>query len=267
MTAFVSFVRAYAIWIYLLCAFGALIGVKMLTDARRLARTTLFSLEQERAREQSYRAIILIGVLLASAVVATIVNVVGGAIVPAPESPILRGATPTLSAIVFPTNTPSPTLTGTPPPASETPFLTSTPAITATATRAVKPTSAPATPTPPLPAPILTAPPDGNVFSGSGQANAALTFKWTWACEQCKLGPDDRFVVVINYTDANGRPMSVGGGTQNNYLTMADIIRGLGREVWHQAKDDTYQWFIQVKRSPGDQPVTPPSDTWKFTWH
>ncbi len=265
MTAFVSFVRAYAIWIYLLCAFGVLIGVKMLTDARRLARTTLFSLEQERAGEQSYRAIILIGVLLAAAVVATIVNVVGGAIVPAPESPILRGATPTLSAIVFPTNTASSTFTRTPPPATETPFLTSTPVITATATRAIKPTAAPATPTPPLPPVILTAPPNGNVFTGSNQANAAMTFKWNWSCDQCKLASDDRFVITINYIDTNGKLVAIGGGTQNNFFVLAYIIRGYGQDVWHQAKEDKFDWSVQVKR--GDQPLTPPSDIWKFVWH
>lgn len=266
MTAFVSFVQAYAVWLYLLCVFGILFGVKMLTDARHLSRTTLFSLEQERATEQSYRGIILMIVFLFIILVVTAVAVIGPALVPTQEPVILRGATPTLPALIFPTNTPLPSPTFTPLPPTPTVFVTSAP-ITPTATRAVKPTSAPATPTPPLPAPVLAAPPDGNVFTGSGQANAALTFKWTWACSQCQLGPDDRFVVVLNYIDANGKSVSVGGGTQNNYLTMADIVRGLGREVWHQAKDDAYQWYVQVKRSPDDKPLSPPSETWKFVWH
>ncbi len=266
MTALVAFVRAYAVWLYLLCALGILFGVKILTDARRLARTTLFSLEQERAGEQSIRGMILIAVFLIAIAAVTMVGVIGPALVPTPEPVILRGATATLPAIIFPTNTPSPTPTLTPVPPTPTVFVTSVP-ITPTATRTIKPTPAPATPTPPLPAPILAAPPNGNVFSGSGQANAAMTFKWTWDCTPCQLGPNDRFVVVILYTDASGRSVSVGGGTQNNYLTMADIVRGLGRDVWHQAKDDTYQWYVQVKRSPGDQPLTPPSDTWKFVWH
>ena len=268
MTAFVAFVRLYAVWIYLLCAFGILVGLKMLTDARRLARATLFSLEQERASEQSYRAVILIGVLLAAIIVATMVNVLGGAIVPPAQPVILSGPTPTLAAIIFPTNTPLPTLTSTPPLPTETPFVTSTP-ITVTATRAVRSTATPAATAPafPLPAPMLTAPPNGNVFTGVGQANAALTFRWTWNCDQCQLGPNDRFVVVIVYTDNTGKPVSIGGGTQNSNLAMADIIRGLGRDVWHQAQDDSYQWYVQVKRSPNDQPLTPPSDTWKFVWH
>ena len=266
MTAFVSFVRAYAVWIYLLCVLGILFGVKLLADARRLSRTTLFSLEQERASEQSYRGMILIVVFLLTIAAVTVVGLIGPALVPTQEPVILRGATATLPAVIFPTNTPLPTLTVTPLPPTPTVMVTTVP-ITPTATRAIKPTPAPATPTPPLPAPMLTAPPDGNVFTGSGQANAALTFKWTWGCNQCQLGPDDRFVVVLNYVDANGKLVSVGGGTQNNYLTMADIIRGLGKEVWHQAKDDTFQWYVQVKHSPGDQPLSPPSETWKFVWH
>lgn len=267
MTAFVSFVHAYAIWIYLLCAFGILIGVKMLTDARRLARTTLFSLEQERASEQSYRAIILIGVLLAATVVATIVNVVGGAIVPAPVSPILGGATPTLSAIVFPTNTASPTLTRTPLPATETPFLTSTPVITATATRAIKPTTT-ATLTPPafpLPAPTVTGPvPNGGTWIGEGQANAAITFRWN--CDQCALGPNDWYEVVISYVDKTGVPRTIAGRTQDKFLSLRRILDGGPFEIYQKAKENTYQWYVQIKRDTGDQPLSPPSEVWKFTW-
>ncbi len=267
MTAFVSFVRVYGVWLYLLCALGMLFGIKLLVDARRLARTTLFSLEQERAREQTYRGIILIVVSVLVMVAITLVSLLGAAFVAPAESPILRGATPTFPAIVFPTNTPVPTFTRTPLPPTETPFVTSVP-ITSTATRVVKPTALPvppATPTPPLPAVTLTAPPNGNVFTGSGQANAAMTFKWNWNCDQCKLGPDDRFVITINYIDTNGKPVAIGGGTQNNFFVLAEIIRGYGQDVWHQAKEDKFDWYVQVKR--GDQPLTPPSDTWKFVWH
>jgi len=267
LTAFVSFVRVYGVWIYLLSALGILLGIKMLTDARRLARTTLFSLEQERASEQSYRGIILVvvSVLVAGAVAA--VSVVGSALVPT-ESPVLRAATATLPALIFSTNTPLPTATRTLPPATETLLVTSTPVITATVTRPAKPaapTAPPATPTPPLPPVTLTAPPNGNVFTGPGQANAAITFKWNWSCDQCRLGPDDRFVLTINYTNTNGSLVAIGGGTQNNYYLLADIIRGYGQEVWHQAKEDKFDWRVQVKR--GDQPLTPPSDIWRFVWH
>jgi hypothetical protein len=265
LTAFVSLVQAYAVWLYLLCVLGILIAVKMLTDARRLSRTTLFSLEQERATEQSYRGIILIVFLLFIIMVVTAVGVIGPMLVPPQEPVVLGGATATLPALIFPTNTPSPTPTLTPPPPTPTVFVTSVP-ITPTATRAIKPAAPPATPTPPLPAPVLTAPPDGNVFTGSGQANAALTFKWTWECTQCQLGPSDKFVVVILFTNASGGPQVVAGGTRDDFLRMADIIRG-GQEVWHQSKDDTYQWYVQVKRSPDDKPLSPPSETWSFVWH
>ncbi|MDE3088270.1 MAG: hypothetical protein KGJ80_02640 [Chloroflexota bacterium] len=266
MTALVSFVRVYAVWIYLLCAFGILFGLKMLTDARRLARTTLFSLEQERATEQSYRAVLLIVILLAAMGAVTGVNFLIAPGVPSQEPPILRGASPTLPAFVFPSNTPLPTATFTPPPASETPFITSTPIITSTATRAPRPATLPAPPTaaPTVPAPTLTAPPNGNVFTGEGQANAAMTFKWKWNCDQCSLGPDDKYVLTILYVDKSGKPMVAGGSTRNDYLVMADIVRG-GYYLWQQAKEDKFQWYVQVKR--GEQPLTPQSETWVFTWH
>ena len=119
-----------------LCTLGILVGLKMLTDARRLSRTTLFSLEQERAGEQSYRALVVIVVFFAAIGGVTVVNIVGPALVPT-EISILRGATPTLPAFIFPTNTPVPTSTSTAVPRTETPIVTSVP-ITPTATRTVQ---------------------------------------------------------------------------------------------------------------------------------
>ena len=190
MTAFVSFVRAYAVWIYLFCTLGILVGLKMLTDARRLSRTTLFSLEQERAGEQSYRALVVIVVFFAAIGGVTVVNIVGPALVPT-EISILRGATPTLPAFIFPTNTPVPTSTGTAVPRTETPIVTSVP-ITPTATRIVRPPTPALSPTltPALPAPTITGPvPNGGTWQGEGQANAAMTFRWN--CDVCVWGTND----------------------------------------------------------------------------
>ncbi len=269
MASFVVFVRAYAVWIYLLLALGILLGIKMLVDARRLSRTTLFSLDQERATEQIYRALVLIGLTILMLFVVTGLVFLVAPLAPQQETPILRGPTATLPALIFPTNTPIPTATATALPPTETPFFTATP-VAATATRTViKPTAPPALPTSvfALPAPVIVGPvPNGVVVTGEARAVNDLKFQWTWNCDACRLGPGDRFVVTVSFTDrASGGPRWVGGGTTNSFLTMADIIRGAGVEVWHQAKDDAYQWSVQVKR--GDQPLTPPSETWKFVWH
>ncbi len=272
MAAFVSLVRAYAVWIYLLLVLGIFFGIKMLVDARQLSRTTLFSLDQERATEQVYRALILIGVAVTVMLVVTGIVFLIAPFAPSQESPILRGPTATLPALVFPTSTLIPTATATLSPPTETPFFTATPVV-ATATRtAIKPTAPPVvaatlTPAYPLPAPLITGPlPNGGTWIGEGRAVNDLKFQWAWNCDACKLGSDERFVVTISFIDKTlGAPRWIGGSTQNNYLSMAEIVRGYGGDVWHQAKEDTYQWSVQVKR--GEQPLTPPSETWKFIWH
>ena len=269
MTAFVSFVKVYAVWIYLLCTLGVLFGVKMLTDARRLSRTTLFSLEQERAGEQSYRVVIVIAVFVALIGTISVVNLVGPTFVPT-EVSILRGATPTLPAFIFPTNTPLPTLTSTLVPRTETLIVTSIP-ITPTATRIFKlatPVLSP-TATPGQPAPTITGPlPNGGTWQGEGQANAAMTFRWN--CDSCVLGPNDWYRVVISYVDKTGVPRTVAGSTKDKYLSLRAIIQGGpngGYDIYQKAKEDTYLWYVQIKRDPGDQPVSPPSATWKFIWN
>ena len=270
MTAFVAFVRSYAVWLYLVCALGILVGIKILTDAQRLARTTLFSLEQERAGEQTFRAITLIVVVLLATGSVTMIILLAPSIVPAPESPVLRGPTPTFVALVFPTSTAVPSITATLIKPSETPFVTSTPVINNTPVRStVRPTTGPPPATPAsafgLPAPQLIGPPNAMVVTGFTNKSTSLTFKWVWDCAQCALGPGDNYVISINYTDRGGKPMSVGGGPRENYITMDGIIRGYPVDIYQQAKDDTYYWTVQVKR--GEQPLTPPSETWKFVWH
>ena len=266
MTAFVSFVRVYAVWIYLLCTLGILVGVKMLTDARRLSRTTLFSLEQERAGEQSYRALLVIVVFVAGIGVVTAVNIVGPAFVPT-EVSVLRGATPTLPVFIFPTNTPVPTLTSTPVPPTETPIITSVP-ITPTATRNAKPATPVLSPTatPAQPAPTITGPvPNGGTWQGEGQANAAMTFRWN--CDTCVLGPNDWYQVVINYVDKSGVPRTIAGRTRDKFLSLRQIVQGGPFDIYQKAKEDTFLWYVQIKRDPGDQPLSPPSATWKFIWN
>lgn len=270
MTAFGLFVHTYAIWLYLLGALGILVGIKMLVDARRLARTTLFSLDQERAGERTFRAVMLIIALVVAIGAITAVNVFIYPVTPVTESPILRGATATLVAMIFPSSTPTASVTPTLIQPTETPFYTPTPTVSTPTRAPVKATAVPPTPMVapvfPLAAPKLAGPPNGDVQTGSGRANADLTFKWDWSCTGCELGPNDRFVITITYIDkTSGRPNSIGAGPRENNITMAAILRGYPYDVWQQAKGDAFQWSVQVKR--GEQALTPPSETWKFVWH
>lgn len=281
MTAFVDFVRAYAVWLYLVCAAGIILGIKMLADARHMARTTMFSLEQERAGDQSLRAITVVAIFVLAMVAIAAVSAVLGPLVRPAESPILRGPTQTLVVSLFPSGTPLPTATivvpteqieAGSPPAQPPPTLVSSAA-------AATPTRPTVTPAPPLPSPTTPSPyqlpapiPDpkgaisnNGVYLGEGRKTVDLKFQWTWNCDQCTLGPDDRFVVVISYTDKSGRPVTIGGGTKANYLTMADIMRGSGLEVFQQAKEGQYSWYVQVKQ--GDVPLSPPSAVWQFKWY
>lgn len=272
MTAFVAFLQTFSIWLYLFCALGILVGIKLLGDARRLARSTLFSLDHERANEQSFRALVLMVLMVVAASTVTFANAILPQLVPQQDAVILRGPTPTLPALIFPTNTlvPSPTPTLRP---TETPFATST-VLPATPTRAasVKPATSPVPPTtvpPPLPAPMLDPKGpmwNGVVMTGEDHAKTSLKFQWIWDCVQCRLGPEDRYVVVISYLDkASGAPKIIAGTTSNNILSMIEITRGAGIEVYQQAKEDKFQWHVQVKR--GDVALTPPSATWTFVWH
>ncbi len=280
MTAFVAFVKAYAVWLYLLCALGVLLAVKMLTDARRLGRTTLFSLDQERAGEKTYRALTLMVVFVLFMGAIATVNAFIAPAVPTAESPFLRGLTSTL-VYVFPSQTPLPSGTPTLPPPTETnvaapsvapPGGTPVPsAATPTATRGTlvnRPTPPSTTaPTPGMVPPTLLAPPNGDVKIGENQMNTSLVFKWSWDCPQCRLGPQDRFEVVISFVDkrTGANRIVVGNSPSNRFLSMGAIVGGGSGEVYQKAKDDTYYWAVQVKR--GDQPLTPLSDKWKFIWH
>lgn len=270
MSAFVTFLKAYAVWIYLVLIFGILFGIKMLMDAQRLSRTTLFSLDQERATEQTYRGLILIVVFLVIMFAVTGLVLFVGPLAPPPDSAILRLPTATLPAIIFPTSTPTATPTTTPPPATETPFFTTTPTIiapTRTFTRTINllPTATP-TSLYPFPAPKIVGPlPNGGVWSGEGQASAAITLRWE--CEKCFLGPSDWYEIVISYQDKNNVLRTVAGRTRDNFIPLRRIYEGGGFELYHQSREDVYNWFVQIKREPGNQPISPPSEIWKFIWH
>jgi hypothetical protein len=269
LAAFVSFVQTYAVWILLGCGLGMLVALKMLLDAQRLSRTTLFSLEQERASEQTYRALIFIFVLVLAIIFVLFISLVVAPLVPPPGPVPVRSTSPTVAPIILPTQTAVPTATFTPVRRIEAPSP-SVP-ISATVTRT---TTRPPPPPPPLPSPttvyLFPAPkiigplPNGGTWIGEGQANAAITFRWT--CEQCALGPNDWYEVVITFTDRNGIPRTYAGRTRDTSLSLRRIYEGGGFELYQKAREDVFQWYVQVKREPGNQPVSPPSETWKFVW-
>ncbi len=270
MTALVTFLQTYAIWIYILCGVGFLLAAKRLFDARRLALTAQFSLDNERAREQYYRGIALILFLILAACAVTGINIFVAPVVPSPESPIVRVPTATffitIAAVTPIPSAPTPAL----PRATEIPAAIAPPpaiAPTRTPTR-TSPPPAPATATSfALPAPVIKGPiPNGGAWTGPNQDASNLVFRWEWKCEPCVLGPSDDFIVSVSFADKNtGAPRSVAGTTRENFLSLATIARGMGVEVWHQAKENSYMWNVQVRR--GGQALTPPSETWKFIWH
>lgn len=252
------------------CALGILIALKIVLDAQRLSRTTLFSLEQERASEQTYRALILMVVFFAAIIFVLFINVVVAPVVPPPGPVPLRSSTSTVPPVVLSTQTPTPTITFTPAPRIELPSPSAPINVTATRTAARPPTLPP--PPPPtatltylFPAPKIVGPlPNGGTWIGEGQANAAITFRWT--CEQCVLGPNDWYEVVITFTDRNGVPRTYAGRTRDTSLSLRRIYEGGGFELYHKAKEDVFHWYVQIKREPGNQPISPPSETWKFVW-
>jgi hypothetical protein len=72
--------------------------------------------------------------------------------------------------------------------------------------------------------------------------------------------------VAISFIDRNGVPRTVAGRTQDKFLALRRIYEGGGFEIYQKAKEDAFQWHVQVKREPGNQPLSPPSATWKFVW-
>src|SRR4026207_93859 len=59
MTAFLELLNTYAIFFYIAGVLAVLFGIKMLFDARRASRTTLFTLEQEQASDRAFRALLV----------------------------------------------------------------------------------------------------------------------------------------------------------------------------------------------------------------
>ena len=256
MRAFVVFVQTFAVWIYVFLTLGILVGIKMFVDAQQLSRTTLFSLEQERATELSFRAILTIATLMVAVFLVTGVLVLVAPFAPTQDSSALRAPTGTLAPIVLPTNTIRPTASPTFFLPTETAFPTSMP-ISVTVTRVVRTIAPLPTQTAAfsVPAPTNVGPlPNGGTWIGEGQAN------------QCNLGSNDWYEVAISFADKSGPTRTIAGRTQDKFLSLREILKGGPFEIYQKAKEDAFQWHVQVKHEPGNQAFSPPSESWRFVW-
>ena len=241
----------------------------MLVDAQSLSRTTLFALDHERASEQTYRGIFVISVFLILMFSVTGILLFIGPFIPS-QNPVIARTPTVLTPPIFPTSPPTLSAIVAPTP-TEIPAPTPAPVV-ATATRTptkaaiVAPTPGLLTATPVyiFPSPKIIGPlPNGGTWQGEGKANAALTFEWK--CE-CALGLNDWYEVVIAYVDRSGVPRVRAGRTRETLISLRRIYEGGGFELYQQAKEDAFSWFVQIRREPGNQPVSPPSETWKFIW-
>lgn len=279
MTAFLELLNTYAIFFYIAGVIAVLFGIKMLFDARRSARTTLFTLEQEQASDRAFRALlVMLGATVFIGAVAGINAFVAPA-VPPPETEVQPTAISFTPPVYLPSPTPKPTLTEPPPteapggptepagptkPAGPTepagPTVPPPPtAAGATATRAVPPPTVTPEPTttvePPTPVPpptsaavypvfALNTPPNGDSI-GSNR----IRFSWGFnpASEQLdvpEILPQDQFYrVVIAFTDK----------TKNDTSTLvlcthensADSRTGITVTDYRtQAVDNVFRWNV-----------------------
>lgn len=273
MTAFLELLNTYAIFFYIAGVLAVLFGIKMLFDARRSARTTLFTLEQEQASDRAFRAVlVMLGATLFIAAVAGI-NAFVAPIVPSQDPDIPE---PTLVAFTPPvqleTPTPQPTLTSPPPTAgSETAAAPTAvanggtvaptqPAQPPAATEVPLPTATPEPPTAePQPtsqfiymAPSLNVPPNGDSI---GSDNVRMS----WGVDEFgnlsipgSLPQDQFFRVVITYTDrtSNTTAARVICSHENS------IDRRTGVDVTDyrtEAVDSLFQWTVTIVQSPSQE--------------
>jgi hypothetical protein len=284
MTAFFELLQAYAIFFYIAGVLFVLFGIKMLFDARRAARTTLFTLEQEQASDRAFRAVlVMLGATLFIGAVAGINAFVAPA-VPTPEpdqvSPTAISFTP---PVILPSATPQPTLTLPPPTAAPTARPTQGgPTATQQAAQptAAPPVTVPVEPPTPLPsptsdliylAPTLNVPPDGDSI-GSDRV------RFSWGVDEFgnlavpALLPQDQFYrLVITFTDRTKNATATlvlctheNSVDQRTGVTVTDYR--------NEAIDNLFRWNVMMVRSASQQaceagdltPLSPISSTFSF---
>ncbi len=288
MTALLTLLDTFAIWIYLACVLVILFGIKMLFDARRAARTTLFTLEQEQASDRAFRAVLVMGTAtLLIAGVAAVNAFVSPALPTVEPDGIEPTKVPYTPPIILPTATSLPTLTLPPPTAAP----TTAPTQAAAATRApVQPTAAPVQPTaapPPTeavtpvptqpsaliyPAPPLNTPPNGDSIGASN-----IRFSWgvnrdsgAYDVPQ-NLPPDQFYRITVSYTDrSQNQPAAI---VVCLHETAIDRRTGLDLTDYRtEAVNGDFTWNVVIVSAASPQaceageftPLSPPSPTFGF---
>lgn len=265
MTAFLSLLNTYAVFFYLAGVIFVLLGIKMLFDARRAGRTTLFTLEQEQASDRAFRAVLVM--LAATLFIGGVagINAFVGPVVPTvtPDA-----AQPTVSAftppVILPTFTPQPTETEVPPAPTVAPTKAAAQATTratavvprATATKGA-PTVSPVPPTEPppptvavlYPAPLLNTPPNGDSIG-------ANNIRFSWGYNDAagsydvpeNLPADQFYFLLVTYTSrSENKPASVSTCTHE-----ASIDRRTGLDLTDyrgQAVNDDFAWSVMIVRA------------------
>jgi hypothetical protein len=289
MTAFFELLQTYAIFFYIAGVIVVLFGIKMLFDARRAGRTTLFTLEQEQASDRAFRAVlVMLGATVLIGAIAGINAFVAPA-VPTPEpDQVSPTAIPFTPPVFIASATPQPTLTLAPATtapvtvrptqqggatATPAPVVPRTPTPPAVITPVAPPTVAP-TPTSGLiyPVPPLNTPPDGDSIG-------ANNIRFSWGYNQAAgaydvpeiLPPDQFYRVVISYNSSSqGKQQSI---TVCLHETSADRKTGIDLTDYRSdAVDGNFTWNVVIVRSTSQQacesgqgsPLSPASETHGF---
>ncbi len=288
MSAFLDLLNAYAIWIYIASVVVILVAIKMLVDSRRQARTTMFTLEQEQASDQAFRAVLL---MAGTVVVVVGLTAVNRFVTPARPTTtpvaVLTTAVPYTPPVVPPTFTAVPTLTSGP--ASPTPSTS-----TVTPTKDAQPTVATPKPTPvPPPATVESAvptPPPVNPQAATypkpqpnrpvnGDHISAGRIQFIWGQDGAvpqQLPPGQFYKVTVQYTDRNTNV--------HKTLIKCSSFNSVDTKQWGQTLGDAqgnavngqFTWFVIVMQVPSaspydcdagaGSPISPPSDTASFFW-
>lgn len=288
MTAFLELLSTYAIFFYIAGVVAVLFGIKMLLDARRASRTTLFTLEQEQASDRAFRALL---VMLAATLFIGGVAGINAFVAPAvptetPETIEPPTTIPFTPPVILDTATPQPTVTLPPPTAAATVQPTQgagaapTPPPVAQPTAPVEPTVPLVEPTPlpqptvglMYPAPPLNTPPDGDSI-GSNR------IRFSWGFNQAsetmdvpELLPQDQFYrLAISFTDKTKNatstiPLCI-------HETSADQRTGIDiSEYRAEAVDNLFRWNVIVVQAASAEAcaagdftaLSPPSPTFRF---
>ncbi|MGE5140842.1 MAG: hypothetical protein ACM3JD_15355 [Rudaea sp.] len=281
MSAFLDFLNAYAIFFYIAGAVFILFGIKLLADSRRIARTTLFTLEQEQANDQAFRAILIMlaAVLFIAAV--TAINTFVTPVRPVPEGLAAEATTlPYTPPVVLPTITPVPTLTSAPPTAAPTVPATRAASPVPAKSTAVKrtPEPTPVTPTepPPSPVPAKSYPAPALLHPGNGESISAARIQFSWELET-QLASGDFYRVTVSYTDRQtNSPVVMVKCTERSGVDTRIEWRTLG-DAQGAAANGRFTWSVVIVGTGGGGAsacdagqgalLSPPSETRTFTWN